>query len=486
MPDHYGPPHSRGPIPDLAANLAAGLRALLLLPPPGRRWRPFADQVVLLALLDLALGLAAALQRSGSAGAFVAEALPRALLPFGLALLAGWTVARVLRRPSLQLVVTVSCLAVSLWFDLLWELLGAALDQDWAWLGDRAQIAYAALFAWWALAIGVAAARAARGSVTVRLAAFGWTALLAAAPLWWLPYQPLWQSAGDLAPEERPDAFAAAREDVVYRQADLLEDAIAQLAPQRPGTADVYFIGAAGYASEDVFLNEVGLAAEVADERLDAGGRTVTLANNPRTVRSLPIASVTSLARTVRAVGARMDRDEDFLLLFLTTHGSENHRLAMEFWPLQLNAVSPEALKAILDEAGIRWRIVVVSACFSGGFVAPLADARTVVITAAAADRQSFGCGAASDLTWFGRAFFDEALRHTFSLTAAFERARALIAERERAEGYQASDPQIHVGAEIAPRLEALERRLMQRAGPGVRQAGCADGPCAPALRRAN
>jgi hypothetical protein len=486
MPHHYGPPHSRGPIPDLAANLAAGLRCLVLLPPPGARWRPFADQVVLLALLDAALGVAAALHRSGPEGSFVADALPRVLLPYALALLAGWTAARALRRPSLLLVVSVSCLAVSLWYDVLWEVLGVGLERDWEWLRDREQQAYAVLFGWWALAVGMAAGRAASGGVVARLAAFGWTVLLAAAPLWWLPYQPLWQSLDDLAPGDRPDAFAAAREDVVYRQADLLDDAVAQLVPQRPGTPDVFFVGAAGYASEDVFLNEVGLAAEVAEERLDAGGRTITLANNPRTVRSLPIASATSLSRTLDAVGARMDRDEDFLFLFLTTHGSENHRLAMEFWPLQLNAVSPEALKAMLDEAGIRWRIVVISACFSGGFVAPLADARTVVITAAAADRQSFGCGTASDLTWFGRAFFDEALRHTFSLKSAFERARALIAERERAQDYKPSDPQMHVGAEIAPRLEALEQRLMRRASPGFREAACAHGPCAPSGGRAN
>ena len=486
MPDHYGPPLSRGAIADLGANVAAGLRSALLIPPPGRRWRPFADQVVLLALLDLVLGLAAALQRGGPQGSFVTEALPRVLLPYALALLAGWVVARVLRRATLLLVVTVSCLAVSLWFDLLWELLGAALDREWPWLREREQQAYAVLFGWWAAAVGIAAARAAAGGMPARLAAFGWTALLAAAPLWWLPYQPLWQSAEDVEPEDRPDAFAAAREDVVYRQGALLEDAVAQLAPQRPGVADVYFVGAAGYASEDVFLNEVGLAAEVAGERLDAADRSLTLANNPRTVRSLPIASATALARTLREVGTRMDREEDFLFLFLTTHGSANHRLAMEFWPLQLAPVSPEALRAMLDEAGIRWRIVVVSACFSGGFVAPLADARTVVITAAAADRQSFGCGAASDLTWFGRAFFDEALRHAFSLRAAFERARTLIAERERAEGYQPSNPQMHVGAEIAPRLDALEQRLMRRATQGLRQAACAHGPCAAGGRRAN
>ncbi|MFN7277235.1 MAG: C13 family peptidase [Betaproteobacteria bacterium] len=486
MPDHYGPAHSRGALADLASNLGGGLRALFLLPPPGRRWRAFSDQVVLLALLDMALGLAGALWRGGPAGSFVVDALPRVLLPFALALLAGWVVSRVFRRPALALLVAVSCLSVSLWFDLLGEALQMAIDLEWAWVEEREQAAWSVLFGWWAAALGLSATRAVAGRWLRRLAVCGWTVLVAAAPLWWLPYQPLWQADADLPPEDRPDAWAAVREDVLNRQGDLIEQAAARLSPQRPGMADVFFVGAAGYAAEDVFLNEASLASQVVEERLDAQGRAVTLANNPRSVHVLPMASVTALARAVRAVAQRMDREEDFLLLFVTSHGSQNHRLSMEFWPLQLQPVSPQALKAMLDEAGVRWRIVVVSACFSGGFVAPLADARTVVITAAAADRQSFGCGNGSDLTWFGRAFFDEALRRTFSLSEAFGQARALIAARERARGYQASDPQMHVGAEIAPRLKALEQRLLRRAIPGTREASCAPGPCAGDGGRAN
>ncbi len=486
MPEHYGPAHPRGAIADLASNLAAGLSAFALRPPPGRRWRPFADQVVLLALLDAALGVAAAVQRGGPAGRFAVEAVPRLLLPFALALLAGWAVARVLRRPALLPLVAVSCLATSFWFDLLGELLQTAIDAEWAWIQAREQTAWSVLFAWWAAAVGLAAARAVEARWQPRLAAFGWTALVAAAPLWWFPYQPLWEAAEDVAPEDRPDAWAAVREDELYRQAELLERSVARLDAQRPGTADVFFLGVAGYAAEDVFLNEATLAASVVEERLDARGRTVTLANNPRSVQALPMASVTALSRAVRSVAQRMDREEDFLLLFITSHGSENHRVAMEFWPLQLQPVSPQVLKAMLDEAGVRWRIVVVSACFSGGFVSPLADERTVVITAAAANRQSFGCGNGSDLTWFGRAFFDEALRRTFSLPEAFAQARALPADRERERGYQASEPQMFVGAEIAPRLEALEQRLMRRAIPGTREASCAPGPCAGDARRAN
>src|SRR3546814_18531152 len=100
-----------------------------------------------------------------------------------------------------------------------------------------------------------------------------------------------------------------------------------------------------------------------------------------------------------------MDRDEDLLLLYLTMHGTEDHELAVTFPPLLEEWITPPQLRAVLDDAGIRNRVVVISACYSGGFLPDLRDARTLVITAARADRASFGCGNESAATWFGRAW---------------------------------------------------------------------------------
>ena len=68
-------------------------------------------------------------------------------------------------------------------------------------------------------------------------------------------------------------------------------------------------------------------------------------------------------------MAARMNPDEDILFLYLTGHGSKNAELSVKFWPLQLNQLSAENLKQMLDEAGINWRVVVISACYSGSFV---------------------------------------------------------------------------------------------------------------------
>jgi hypothetical protein len=175
-----------------------------------------------------------------------------------------------------------------------------------------------------------------------------------------------------------------------------------------------------------------------------------------------PIASVTSLQRTLAHVGRLMNRDEDVLVLYLTSHGSEDHRFALEFWPLRLHDLDAPTLRKMLDDAGIRWRILVVSACYSGGFIEPLKDAHTLVVTAADAQHTSFGCGAQSDFTYFGKAYVDQALRTSYSLTDAFAVARKTIEARERSEGRAPSNPQMYLGPQMAEKLKQLEEQWIK------------------------
>jgi hypothetical protein len=92
--------------------------------------------------------------------------------------------------------------------------------------------------------------------------------------------------------------------------------------------------------------------------------------------------------------------------------------------------------------------VVIISACYAGGFIEPLKNPQTIVIAAAAADRTSFGCGSDSDLTYFGAAFYRDALPNARTLRDAFEQAKSAIAQRERREHVDASRPQGYFGAE--------------------------------------
>jgi Peptidase C13 family len=157
-----------------------------------------------------------------------------------------------------------------------------------------------------------------------------------------------------------------------------------------------------------------------------------------------------------------MDLEKDLLVVYLTSHGGSDFKLAASHWPLEVEALTPQALKQMLDKAGVRNRVIAVSACFAGGWADVLANDHSLIMTAADATHTSYGCGSRSELTFFGRALFDEQLRKTHSFEQAFNRAVPIIKQREidadKKDGF--SNPQIRIGSQIRPFLKALEQRL--------------------------
>src|SRR3546814_7710965 len=199
----------------------------------------------------------------------------------------------------------------------------------------------------------------------------------------------------------------------------------------------------------------------LASDRLEARG-VVTLVNHFDSLTSAPrpLATLDNLRIALAGVGDAMDRDEDLLLLYLTMHGTEDHELAVTFPPLLEEWITPPQLRAALDDAGIRNRVVVISACFSGGFIPDLRDARTLVITAARADRASFGCGSESAATWFGRAWLVDGLNPGTSFIGAYDIATREISHWEHEDGEVPSLPQIDVGDDIRGTLQGWQAQL--------------------------
>jgi hypothetical protein len=154
-----------------------------------------------------------------------------------------------------------------------------------------------------------------------------------------------------------------------------------------------------------------------------------------------------------------MDVEQDVLFLYLTSHGSK-HLFSVRFPELDLADLRDTELRTILDQSGIKWRVIVVSACYSGSFIDALKNEHTLILTAAAANKTSFGCSNENDFTYFGDAYINTALRHTRSFIAAFDQARNIIAAREREEELVPSQPQIYVGKAMNAKLRQLEQRL--------------------------
>jgi len=193
------------------------------------------------------------------------------------------------------------------------------------------------------------------------------------------------------------------------------------------------------------------------DRSFDASRRSIALISNPATAAEYPIATATNLRRTLAHIGKRMNPEEDVVLLYVTAHGDEGFGLSAHAPPLHLAPVNPTVLARALNDAGIKWRVLVISACFSGGFINPLKDDHTLIITASAADRRSFGCESGNDWTYFGEAYFANAFPRTKSFIDAFAVAAQAVAQREAAEKLSPpSDPQIFVGREIAAKLKEL------------------------------
>jgi hypothetical protein len=179
--------------------------------------------------------------------------------------------------------------------------------------------------------------------------------------------------------------------------------------------------------------------------------------NDRRDLTAYPFASPTALRRTLAGIAEKMNLDEDVLFLALSSHGSQDGQLSVSNGGIPLNNLAVDDLADALDESGIQWRVIVVSACYSGAFIGPLRNEQTVIITAAAADRTSFGCSDDRDLTYFGEAFYRDALPAAPNLKAAFQQAKSIIAQREKAEDIEPSSPQAYFGNDIDRHLRTLQ-----------------------------
>ena len=456
---------------DLGRNLLSGARLVSFQPVSRLDFRIGIGALLILffisAWLDLAVDTLA--REPGSAFVFtglVSEGFHGALLMLFSALL-----ALIFRQPSYALALPVILLSSEWPLQLARLLIAAAFGGSAQGFGpgvraEQLVLLWSLFWLWRSAAVSLAPKYP-----HYMLRSLG-AAVLLASPLMFapalLPEMAWWE-----APPQEPTRDARfpspASEAVMSAQQELFDKALDDLEDERQGVTDLYFVGFAPYAAEDVFRKDMEVARELFDERFDTQGRSILLINNPRTVLTEPMATVTNLRATLKEVGATIDRDDDVVMVFLESHGGRDHHLAAEFPPLELDQLSPEILRASLDEANIKWRIIVVSACYSGGYLDALKDNFTLILTASAADRTSFGCGTESNATYFADAFFQHALRFEDSFVNAFAKAKERIAEREKEQKVSPpSDPQIYVGDEMTAKLPKLEAALRARRAGGT------------------
>ncbi len=455
-------PQSSGIVRSLLRNLIAGARLAFFLRIRPGSFRADTNQAALLAVVLAAAFLLFRMLNALPSPQFNAAGLGPLAASYTSFLLGLWIASLLARSPAgflpLVVMLTAAQVTLALFLSLAVAMVTVGLSGYGWWFGIWAVFACTML---WQFLIGLRAIRLALGTRLGRALGIAGVYLAAVAvPLFAVPQTPLWYEGYDreqVADAARPEPIDVER--TFYAQPGMVDRALSSIAPGRPGIADLYFVGFAGYGAQDVFMKEVKVANRLFDRQFDTEGRSLTLVNNRQTIENLPLANVSNLRLVLDGLAERMDREEDVLFLFLTSHGAKD-RLATRFWPLQHNDLEAADLRSLLDEAGIEWRVVVISACYSGSFVDELRSDRTLVITASRADRNSFGCSNEADMTYFGRALIDEALRETRSFTSAYDLARERVTMREEAEGKIPSEPQISVGSEIQAKLAELTERL--------------------------
>jgi hypothetical protein len=246
-------------------------------------------------------------------------------------------------------------------------------------------------------------------------------------------------------------------EDLLISQGPRIEAEVHRVAATEPGHPGVFFMGFAGVGRQKVFSDEIKLAAQRIADRYDAGHRSVLLLNDRRDVDSHPIATVEGLKLALKDVAAKMDVEQDVLFLSLSSHGSEDPSLSVSNIGVSLRDLSGADLADALRASGIKWKVIVISACHAGAFIDALRDDNSIILTAAAADRTSFGCSDDRDLTYFGEAFYRDALPKSATLQDAFSQAKADIASREEREHVRASNPQAFFGKAMAEKLAGID-----------------------------
>jgi hypothetical protein len=272
----------------------------------------------------------------------------------------------------------------------------------------------------------------------------------------------LWMSSEDEGNGGEYDTAWKASEPLLFSQPSRIDAAIDKIAPASNGAPAAFFVGFAGYAEQRVFAEEIKLASRVIGRRYDTQDRSVLLVNDRRSLEAYPLASPTALQYTLQHLARKMDVDRDVLILALSSHGSVD-TLSVSNGPMGLQDLTAADLAKALQKSGIKWRVILISACHAGSFIDELEDPRTIVITAAASDKTSFGCSDERDLTYFGEAFYRDALPGAASLRAAFDKAKAKIAVREKRAEVTPSDPQASFGTEMERYLQSFDDRAGAR-----------------------
>lgn len=246
----------------------------------------------------------------------------------------------------------------------------------------------------------------------------------------------------------------------------LVGKTIAALPPHSGTAPNVYTVAIAPLGTQTLFSRE----AHAALDRLAAnyGGPAtsgILLSNGAADLMQVPLATQDNIAQVLAAIGERTHAaPDDVLIVYLTSHGRQDAMLSSALpGNLPILAISAESMAAALDAARVKRRVIIISACFAGSWIPRLANDDTIIMTAASADRTSFGCADDRPLTYFGDAFLNGPLSKGASLEQSFEGARKTVTQWEQEQKLPNSLPQVYIGKNMLAFWQAMPKKLATR-----------------------
>ena len=65
------------------------------------------------------------------------------------------------------------------------------------------------------------------------------------------------------------------------------------------------------------------------------------------------------MEKAVQAIAAKMNPEEDVLLLYMTSHGSAEHDFVLKQTNLGLPNLPASVLADVLERSGIKWQVII-------------------------------------------------------------------------------------------------------------------------------
>jgi hypothetical protein len=217
-------------------------------------------------------------------------------------------------------------------------------------------------------------------------------------------------------------------------------------------TKRLFYIGLALYSEAWSQNDVVELAGEL--DGMTSYRLVPLIASNVAAKRrDYPIADDAAIGSMVRQA-ANQARPDDLVFVNISTHGGPKV-LASKIGNHAVTDLSSARIARMFAPLAGRPTIMIISACYSGSLIGDLRARGRIIITAARADRSSFGCAPGNRHTLFGQAELRAFGQKNRSLHQVYMAIIADVSRMEHKSHETPSEPRVSVGADMTGLYDA-------------------------------